>query len=235
MSNSMRCRSFLIVLVTGLISAASGVSAQEKSVRPGINDSFRDPDVKSFVERFEIESREVFHEREKILKACGIRPGMVVADIGAGTGLFTRMFSKTVGDQGRVLAVDISRKFLDHITVRSREIGLKNIETVLCSDDSVKLPENLVDLAFISDTYHHFEYPEKTMKSLLSSLKPGGRLVVIDFHRIEGKSSDFVMGHVRAGQEVFEKEILGCGFRKVSEDKELLKENYFLVFEKPGK
>ena len=229
----MNRRHFCAFLATGLCFLKSPLAAQDKSVRPGINDSFRDPDVKSWVERFEIESREVFNQRQKIVEACGIKPGMVVADIGAGTGLFTRLFSPAVGDQGRVLAVDITQKFLDHITVRSREIGQRNVETVLCSQDSIKLPPGIVDLAFISDTYHHFEFPTKTMTSLLSSLKPGGRVVVIDFHKIEGQSSDFVMSHVRAGQEVFEKEILDCGFRKVREERELLKENYFLVFEKP--
>ena len=66
-------------------------------MRPGINDSFKDPNVKEFVERFEIESREVFAKRDEILKACGIKEGQTLADIGAGTGLFTRMFSKAVG------------------------------------------------------------------------------------------------------------------------------------------
>jgi tRNA A58 N-methylase Trm61 len=67
------------------------MQAQEKSVRPGVNDTFKDPNVKDFVERFEIESREVFAKREEILKACGIKEGQTLADIGAGTGLFTRI------------------------------------------------------------------------------------------------------------------------------------------------
>jgi cyclopropane fatty-acyl-phospholipid synthase-like methyltransferase len=93
--------------------------AQEKSVRPGINDTFKNPNVKDFVERFEIESREVFLKREDILGACGLKGGETLADIGAGTGLFTRMFSKAVGSQGRVIAVDISQNFLDHIQICS--------------------------------------------------------------------------------------------------------------------
>ncbi len=204
--------------------------AQDKSVKPGINDSFKDPNVADFVSRFEVESREVYNKREAIIAACKIPEGATVADIGAGTGLFTRLFAQAVGKQGNVVAVDISQKFLDHIAQASREAGLTQIQTVLCSEDSTKLPEKSVDVAYICDTYHHFEYPLKTMTSLRHALKPGGRVILIDFQRIEGKSSDWTMNHVRAGQEVFEKEILEAGFRKTREEKELLSENYFVEF-----
>jgi len=208
------------------------IRAQEKSVRPGVNDTFRDPDPKAFTERFEIESREVFAKRKEILEAIKLKPTDVVADIGAGTGLFTRLFASNLGPKGRVIAVDIAQKFLDHIEVTCREQNLRNVETLLCKDDSTELPPDSVDVAFICDTYHHFEFPQKTMTSLLKALKPGGRVIVIDFKRIEGESSDWTMDHVRAGQEVFEAEILQAGFRKAVEVKDLLKENYMVVFER---
>ena len=206
--------------------------AQEKSVRPGINDTFRDPDPKAFTERFEIESREVFAKRKEILQAIKLKPTDVVADIGAGTGLFTRLFASNLGPEGRVIAVDIAQKFLDHIEVTCREQNLRNVETLLCKDDSTELPPESVDVAFICDTYHHFEFPQKTMTSLLKALKPGGRVILIDFERIEGESSDWTMDHVRAGQEVFEAEVLESGFQKADEIKDLLKENYMVVFER---
>ena len=221
---------FSILLCTVFCVAVG--DAQEKSVKPGINDAFRDPDVKQFVEKFEIESREVFTRRKGIVAACKIQPGQTVADIGAGTGLFTRMFSEAVGKDGRVIAVDIAQKFLNHIQETSRAAGQQNIDTLLCKVDSVELPPSSIDVAFICDTYHHFEFPLKTMKSLQSALKPGGRVVLIDFRRIEGTSTDWVLNHVRAGQEVFEAEIAQAGLKKVFEDRELLKENYFVVFEK---
>lgn len=207
------------------------VHAQEKSVRPGVNDTFRDPDPKAFTERFEIESREVFSKRKEILTAIQLKPTDVVADIGAGTGLFTRLFASNLGPEGRVIAVDIAQRFLDHIEVTCREQNLRNVETLLCKDDSTQLPPDSVDIAFICDTYHHFEFPQKTMTSLLKALKPGGRVIVIDFKRIEGESTDWTMSHVRAGQEVFESEILQSGFIKTHEVKDLLKENYMVVFE----
>lgn len=218
--------------VAAVLLVVSTLSSQEQSVRPGINDSFRDPNVKEFLGRFEVESREVFASRKEIVAACGIKPGQTVADIGAGTGLFTRLFSVAVGKEGHVIAVDISQKFLDHIAASSREAGLKNIDTVLCKPDSTELPPESVDVAFICDTYHHFEFPKKTMMSLQRALKPGGRVILIDFRREAGKSSEFVLSHVRAGQEVFEREIRDVGLHKVRENRELLKENYFVEFEK---
>ncbi len=230
----MTLRTFLRVAFAtlGFFFAAATTMAQETSVKPGINDAFRNPDAKEFTERFEVESREVYSRRKEIVAACEIKPGMAVADIGAGTGLFTRLFAEAVGPEGKVLAVDIAQNFLDHIEKSAREVGLKNVETVLASVDSTGLPPASVDLAFICDTYHHFEFPHKTMTSLHRALKPGGRVVLIDFRREPGRSTDWVLDHVRAGQHVFESEIIAAGFRKVSENADLLKENYFVVFEK---
>ena len=223
----------LLAFLTCALCCVALVTAQEKSVRPGINDSFRDPDVKEFLGRFEVESREVFTCRKEIVAACEIQPGQTVADIGAGTGLFTRLFSATVGREGRVIAVDIAQKFLDHIQATSHEAGLKNVDTLLCTTDSTKLPPESVDVAFICDTYHHFEFPLKTMVSLQRALKPGGRVILIDFRRVEGKSTEWILSHVRAGQEVFEAEIVKAGFTKLHEEREFLKENYFVIFQKP--
>ncbi|HEY8505181.1 MAG TPA: methyltransferase domain-containing protein [Gemmataceae bacterium] len=208
-------------------------AAQEKSVRPGINDRFKDPDVKEFIGRFEVESREVYAQRDRIVDACGLRPGMVVADVGAGTGLFTRLFARKVGPKGKVYAADISEKFLDHIRKTSEEAGLKNVETVLSTPTSSELPANSVDLVFICDTYHHFEFPQRTMASIHKALKPGGRVVLIDFHRIPGKSSEWILGHVRAGQDVFVREIVESGFKPAGEET-FLKDNYFVRFVKAG-
>ncbi len=228
----MRHCTRLFLLFALAVSTFSSALAQDQSVKPGINDSFRDPDLKEFQGKFEIESREVFARRKEIVAACQLKPGLTVADVGAGTGLFTRLFSDAVGKDGRVIAVDISQKFLDHIITTSREAGQKNVETLLCTADSTELPAESVDVAFICDTYHHFEFPLKTMASLHRALKPGGQIILIDFRRVEGTSTDWVMNHVRAGQEVFESEIKDCGFRRVGERKGLLKENYFVEFQK---
>ena len=215
-----------LLLCIGL--AATG---QEKSVRPGINKPFEQPDVAEFIKKFEGESREIAAQAKEIVAACKIKPGMTVADVGAGTGLFTRKFAPLVGEKGKVYAVDIAPAFLKHVEKTCEEGKIKNVETILCDQFSTKLPKNSVDLVFICDTYHHFEFPERTLQSIHDSLRPGGQLILIDFQRIEGKSGEWILGHVRAGQEVFVREVATAGFRVVGEEK-LLKENYFVRFEK---
>ncbi len=214
-----------------LLSAVVQATAQEKSVRPGINKPFENPDVREYQGKFEVESREIYAQRKEIVAACKLKPGMAVADVGAGTGLFTRLFAQEVGLQGKVYAVDIAAKFIEHIEKTCRELGLKNVVGIVCTESATKLPPASVDLVFACDTYHHFEFPYKTMASIHEALRPGGQLVIIDFHRIEGKSREWVLNHVRAGQVIVTKEIESCGFKFVGEEK-LLKENYLMRFEK---
>jgi ubiquinone/menaquinone biosynthesis C-methylase UbiE len=221
----------MVLLTWPLVALVWSGPAQEKSVRPDINKDFKDPDLSKFLGIFEGESREIYSQRKDIVAACKLRPGMSVADVGAGTGFYTRLFAQEVGPQGQVYAVDIARKFLDHIEKTSREAGLKNVIGVLCSQDSVKLLPASVDLVFICDTYHHFEFPFKTMRSVHDALRPGGQVVLIDFHRIEGKSREWVLNHVRAGQDIFAGEIRASGFKIAGEEK-ILKENYLTRFQK---
>ena len=223
--------SSLIAIFAFLFTCCPHLAAQEKSVRPGINNPFENPDIPAFITAFEGESREIFAKRKEILAACKLKPGMVVADIGAGTGLFTRLFAPAVGPTGRVYAIDISPKFIEHVEKTCKDSGIKNVTGVVCTQTSVNLPPNSIDLAFICDTYHHFEFPLKMMASIHRALKPGGQVVLVDFHRIVGKSPASVLDHVRAGQDVFEKEIQLAGFKKIGEEY-LLKENYFVRFEK---
>ena len=232
----MKClrRRALSLLVVTLIFhglATLRAPAQEKSVRPGINKPFENPSVKEFLGKFEVESREVFAKRHDIVAACKLKPGMAVGDIGAGTGLFTRLFAREVGDQGKVYAVDIAPKFVHYIEKTCRESGIKNVAGVVCKPDSVELPAQSIDLAFICDTYHHFEFPFKTMTSIHRALRPGGRVLLVDFKRIPGVSSEWVLNHVRAGQETVTKEIVSTGF-KVVEEPTFLTENYCVVFQK---
>ena len=207
------------------------VVADEVSVRPGINESYIKPDlnVSNAVERFEREGREVYDHRMAILKVVGLEPGADIADIGAGTGLFTLLFAGAVGPQGTVYAVDIAEPFVRHVEVQARERGIGNVKGVVCTDRSVGLPGDSIDVAFLCDTYHHFEYPQSTLASLRQALRPGGQVVIVDFKRIPGESSEWVLDHVRAGQETTEAEMIRAGFEKM-EDVPLLKETYIVRF-----
>ena len=205
------------------------VMAQRESIKPGINDSFKTPDAEQFVERFERDGREPYDRREEILQACQLRPGMIVADVGAGTGLFTRLFADRVGPQGHVFAVDISDEFVEYIRKSCCEANIGNVSPLICDPDNVRLPPASVDLVFVCDTYHHFEFPQRTMHSIHRALRPGGSLVLIDFRRVEGVSSDWILNHVRAGRETVTQEVVECGF-ELTESLDILKENYFLRF-----
>ncbi|MCA8993840.1 MAG: methyltransferase domain-containing protein [Planctomycetaceae bacterium] len=224
----------LLQAVTACVLLTSVCVAQKESVRPGINDSFKAPDVSTFVERFEKEGREVYDHREAIAKACNIKPGMSVADIGAGTGLFTRLLAPQVGKEGEFFAVDIAKEFVDHVVATSREAGLTQVKGVVCTPTSTELPADSIDLAFICDTYHHFEFPYKTMRSLHNALKDGGKVVLVEFEREEGKSSDWIMGHVRAGKSTFLEEIRLAGFEVESEEN-FLETSYLVRFVKSNR
>ncbi|HEY2883076.1 MAG TPA: methyltransferase domain-containing protein [Pirellulales bacterium] len=223
------------LLAAMLCLPVAALSAQEKSVNPGINKVYQPPDIPDSVKRLESEGRDVYDHRQEVIAALALKPGMTVADVGAGTGLFTRLFSPIVGPKGKVYAVDISKEFIEHIEQLNREQKIENVVGIVCKQDSTELPKNTIDLVFVCDTYHHFEYPQKTLRSIHEALKPKGQLVVIDYKRIPGVSADWILEHVRAGQEVFTKEIEEASFKQIDEKKDLLKESYFLRFEKVAK
>lgn len=207
--------------------------AQEQSVRPGINAPYQTPNFSEWVERFEKEGREVYDKRREIIAATGVAPGMTVADVGAGTGLFTRLFAAETGPRGLVFAVDISPVFVENIQRIAKEQGLGNVKAILGTPTDPRLPAGSVDLVFTSDAYHHFEFPTAMLRSIRESLRPGGTLVVMDFQRVPGVSSDWILTHVRAGKETVVKEIEAAGFELI-EDKPFLRDNYFLRFMKKG-
>jgi ubiquinone/menaquinone biosynthesis C-methylase UbiE len=211
-------------------------SGARKKVDPSINAQFRNADVKEFIKRFESNDREVYVKRREIVSALELKGGMAVADIGAGTGLFTRLIADQVGPGGKVYAVDISKDFLAHIAKETRRAGQAQVVTIQGSQDSTNLPPRSVDLAFLCDVYHHLESPQKVLASIHEALRPGGALVIVEFDRIEGKSTQFVLKHIRASQSEFRAEIEAAGFQGVPEFRApVLKENFAASFRKVAK
>lgn len=203
---------------------------------PDINRPYKSTqlDVGMWAERFTGESREVFAVRHAVIDAMNLEPGMRVADVGAGTGLYVRLFANAVGREGRVYAVDIARKFLDFIDENAYADGMTQVITVLGEDKRTNLKPASVDIVFHSDTYHHFEYPRTIVSDMLDALRPGGEMWVLDFERIEGESRPWILGHVRAGKSTVIEEVEASGFELI-EEVELpgLEENYLLRFRKP--
>jgi ubiquinone/menaquinone biosynthesis C-methylase UbiE len=234
---SRRAALFLAAaLLSFPLSAQQPAPAKEPSVKPGINEQWKSPNVEPLVATLESESREIYQHRKELAALVGVRPGAAVADVGAGSGFMVELFAEAAGPKGKVYAVDINPKLLERIAARAREQGRATIETVLAREDHASLPPNSVDVVFLCDTYHHFEFPKSTMRSLYEALRPGGQLVVVEFHRIPGKSADWVLEHVRAGQEEFTKEIRSFGFELVEQPAApFLTQNYVLRFRKAEK
>jgi ubiquinone/menaquinone biosynthesis C-methylase UbiE len=214
------CRYVLLLL---------SLNAYGQGASPEINAPYQHPSYERWQRSLEGEGREVYERRDAIVAAVGLRAGMAVADIGAGTGLFTRLFAEKVGPGGRVYAVDIAEEFLRGIERRARGDKQTNIVTVHSTQADPKLAESSVDLVFICDAYHHFEQPKLVLAAISRALRPDGTLVVIDYERIPGVSGAWVLQHVRGGKDDFRREIEAAGFRFVEEVR-LMQENYFLRF-----
>ena len=233
----MRFLMFAVMLAVAVhsfpVAGQEAAPETSKSVKPGINKVFLDPDldVDQWIKRFEVESREVFRARIQIVKQLNLSPGDRIADVGTGTGLFVEPFSEAVGNKGRVYALDIAPKFVDRVGKIVDILKLNNVTPVLSGQDDIRLPPGSIDVAFICDVYHHFEFPSASLTSIRKALVPGGKLVVIDFERIPGKSREWTLNHVRAGKATFRKEIEQAGFELVEEAKlPALNENYYLHF-----
>lgn len=211
-----KATSLMVFLVLGVIGFVPTLAAQDQSVNPGINDSYVDPDPDSWALRLEAEDRAIYKFRHAIVASLALDSGTDVADVGAGTGFLTRLMARQVGD-GTVYAVDIAQTFLDHIATSAKAENLANIVEVLAAADDTNLKADSVDLVLICDTYHHFEYPQKTMASIHRALRSGGRLMIVDFERVVGVSPDFALSHVRAGKGTVTDEVKDSGFHFVRE------------------
>jgi len=220
--------SLMFTLVFVLL--AGHVCAEEQNVNPGINDHYlADPDYDIWVGMFESPGREVYDKRKEVMRALDIKPGMDIADIGAGTGLYTRAFSQETGPTGMVYAVDIAPNFIEGIMRQAKASDVNNVVGIVNTAKDAGLEPASVDLAFVCDTYHHFEYPRSMLQSMHQALRPGGSLVIIDFRKVKGFSSSWVMSHTRADRKAVIQEVESEGFELV-EDRDFLKTNYYLRF-----
>jgi ubiquinone/menaquinone biosynthesis C-methylase UbiE len=195
-----------------------------------------DPEVDKWIGVFEHEDREVFKHRAKIVGLMGLKRGDTVADVGAGTGAFLDVLADAVGNQGTVYAVDIAENMIAHMKRRAKAEGLTQVKTVLSTTVSVSLPDASADRMLVVATYHHFDDTLAMMTSIRNALKPGGIVWIVDFHRIEGVTTDeWVLNHVRAGEDVFTKEIEAAGLVKVpTPETPFLTKCYMIGFRRPA-
>jgi ubiquinone/menaquinone biosynthesis C-methylase UbiE len=199
------------------------------------NTQYVDPDldVQRMVDRFENESRELYALRDAIVAAAGVKPGHVVADVGAGTGAFLDPLVAAVGEDGQVMAVDISIRFIEHLREAADSSGYDNVTVVYSSFTSATLPPASVDRMIVVDTYHHFDDHQAMLASMHAALRPDGVMTIVDFDRHDG-SRDWIKGHVRASKDVFRGEIEAAGFEFMEEIAiEGMQENFLFRFRRP--
>lgn len=207
-------------------------AGQQSTITPTareLNKSF-DADLQQWTERFEHEGRAIYDKRYEILDALSLKPGQAVADIGAGSGLISRLIAQRVGSGGTVYAVDIAKNMVDYIAKTAMEQGLANLKPVLGDPKSPKLAPASVDRICIIDAYHHFEYPAEMLAEIKKALRPDGLLVLVDFKRVEGVSRKYILDMVRAGQGTFTDEFVNAGFELVERRDDMFPENYLLKF-----
>ncbi len=164
---------------------------------------------------------------DEVLAKLRLTRGQVIADIGAGTGIFEGPLANAVGPTGKVYAVDIDQALVDHIAQRARDLHVANVQGVLGKFADPSLPARNVDLAFINDVLHHIEDRAGYLKSLAGYLKPGGRIAVIDYYTERG-------GHRTQPELQITKEQtaawMAAAGLKPSEEFELFPDKWFIVY-----
>jgi ubiquinone/menaquinone biosynthesis C-methylase UbiE len=165
----------------------------------------------------------------KLMDVLPVRPGDAVADIGAGTGYFSFRLSDRVGDKGKVYAVEIQQEMLDIIAKRMKPRGVKNIELVLGTETDPKLPASALDLILMVDVYHEFSFPYEMTENMVRALKPGGRLVFVEY-RLEDPQVPIKLVHKMTEKQVI-KEMEPHPLRWVKTS-EILPRQHIIVFEK---
>lgn len=161
------------------------------------------------------ESRQREEDCETLLKVLKVKPGMQVCDMGCGNGFYTLPIARQAAPKGRVLAVDIQVEMLRMLEKRSKEEGVKNIQPIHGTLVDPKLPEGKLDMILLVDVYHEFSHPEHMLKAMRKSLKPDGRLVLVEF-RLEDPDVPIKLLHKMSKEQIL-REIPPLGFKLVEQ------------------
>lgn len=219
------------IAIVALLVYGGGVSAQvatqantgyqteqgRKTVAAGLADPARDEKQKP----------------RELLEAMGVQRGMTIADVGTGVGYMLPFMSRAVGRMGHVIAEDIFDDFLAGAKQRVQNQNLGNVTFVKGSETDPNLPEGTVDEVLVLDVYHHFDYPDKMLAGIGKSLKPGGKLVIVDYYKTaEAMPNGRAMTHIRLNKPDVIKEIEGNRFHLVSEREHIPGSQYMLILEK---
>lgn len=201
----------------GKIAAKAVPGAKLKEVIPTL--------LKSSATAAEPDHRDKEQKPDEVVKLMEVKPGQVIVDIGAGSGYFTRRFAAAVGPMGKAIGTEIDATMVRAMNADARRLNATNYEARLVPPDDPLLPANSVDTIFLCDAYHHIQDRVAYFAKARQTLKPGGRLVILDFVRSKDNTE-----HSIVKEEVVE-ELRRAGFRLAKEFDLLLPKQYFLAFE----
>jgi ubiquinone/menaquinone biosynthesis C-methylase UbiE len=225
----MKLAVFIIAILPGALSAQVAREANREYATP--------EDRAKLVARLENPERLARIRPHELVRRLEVAPGSVVVDLGTGTGNLLAALSKAVGPRGRVIAGDIFPDFLDRARARAKSEGLTNIDFVPGTETDPKLPNAKADLIIVLDAYHHFDYPEKMLAAIHRALKPGGRLAIIEYHKLRGAMEvqddpDFALRHVRAAEGQVRQEVQAARFRYLWGHEHAPGSQYIAMFQK---
>jgi ubiquinone/menaquinone biosynthesis C-methylase UbiE len=205
----------------GMVAAQDAVKRDEHQMHK----LHRDP--KAYIGALEDPKRDAYQKPHEVIHALGLKPGEVVADIGAGSGYFTFHLARHVGEKGKVYAVDVSPDMILHINRRIRDAEATNVVSILADPADPLLPDQSVNRFFICDVWHHVENQTKYLSLMKKMLKPGGEIVMIDFHKKELPFGPPLQ--MKIAREDLIKQMASNGFR-LTKEHTFLPYQYFLVF-----
>jgi SAM-dependent methyltransferase len=211
--------------VVALVTAWPAVGQE----RPGSHGPARHgnpADLDAYIARLEDPARDAWQMPERLVAALSLAPGQTACDVGSGPGYFTLRLARAVGPAGRVYAVDVEPRILAALVERLGQAKLGNVTPVLSLPDDPLLPDGLCDVALVVDTYHHFPDGPAYLRRLARSLRPGGRIVNVDYHKRPTPVGP-PLDH-RVAREDFLKDAAAADL-VVAEEPTFLPHQYFLV------
>ena len=202
--------------VAGPANSGYQTEQQRKAVANGLADPARDEKQKP----------------GELIRAMGLQAGMTVADVGTGIGYMLPFLSRAVGPEGKVIAEDIFDDFLAGAKQRTEQAKVTNVTFVKGTATDPNLPEGQIDEALALDVYHHFDYPDKMLAAIYKSLKPTGRLVLVEYYkRAEAMPNGRALTHIRLDMPDVIKEVEANRFHLVMEKETIKNVQYMLVLE----
>lgn len=227
-----------LILSLGFLSAAWGqdepIYTEKTPSRDGIGKVYMGREISQVVSQHAIgwlerKDREGEEKPSLILDQLELTEDAVIADIGAGSGYFSFLLAPLV-PKGKVVAVDIQQEMLDFIEAKKKLKKVANIETLKGTIEDTRLPKDSIDLAILVDAYHEFSHPREMAESIFKGLKPGGRIILLEYRGEDPTVPIKPLHKMTVKQVTREMEAVGLQFVEV---RDLLPIQHFLVFKKP--